>query len=237
VITDADGHFTTAFVAGDEALLTVLDKGYAPEMKDFKMPATEQNLTIQLTAGHKLMVKDVDATSRPVPSAYFITTGWRGKHTLSQAFPTNASGEFIWPNAPVDAVEFQVQDRSGVRTVTLTASDKEIVVGPPTPARLHGTVTDAVTGKRVEAVYLSTGIPTDATNIQADQVRWIDAMIPVPEGQFDLRVTVPDLIVVRAVAKGYASGFSRVIRPGETDVELDLKLTPIGATTRPVNGP
>jgi hypothetical protein len=90
---------------------------------------------------------------------------------------------------------------------------------------LHGTVTDATTGKPIDQFSVIHGMASPN-----EMPRFWDRPRPreiIHGGQFDLRLVVPNVeYVIRIEADGYLRADSRRVKYDEGAVALDLKLTP-----------
>lgn len=129
--TDDTGKFAYAAKPGEEVVLTVACKGYAPELQAFRMGDEKQQLTITLSPSKAMFGKVVGPDGEPVASAWVYPDTWRGHRSLTTRIHADKEGKFRWADAPTDSVKCDVDGSSSgyVReTVDLTGSDEELVV-------------------------------------------------------------------------------------------------------------
>lgn len=230
-ITDASGKFSYVFEPGHDVVLTVQAEHYAPEMLRFTMGQARQNVTIKLSPAHWIGGKVVNAAGVPVPNATLFLENWRGCRSMREFLQADPQGQFHWNDAPADAVTFYVSGQ-GLRHADheLTPDHRQIItLGPP--INIRGIVTDANTGKPIAKLDVwgtFPGAPPDRG--------WELSNNGSSNGRFEFSYDRTEPYLLRASAPGYLPAESRVYKPQEGNVTIDLKLKPaptIQPATRP----
>jgi protocatechuate 3,4-dioxygenase beta subunit len=226
--TDASGHFSYQFEPGQQVILTVQAKGFAPELLQMAMPAHKQSVTIQLSKPHRISGKVVNAKGKPVRDAYISLQSWRGFQTIEANFRTDGAGNFHWNEAPADPVTVYInaRDARGVDAQVLTP-DQDNVIKLSAVSRVRGTVTDAQTGQLIDHFHVTFGILWNAEQAVTWQRGWNPGITMEPGGKFSFTdsFSYPG-VAVRIETPGYMPAESRIIKRDEGDAELDLKLKP-----------
>ena len=158
--TDDNGGFRTGrFIdpSWDELTLTVQADGFASAMRRLVNTPEIPPQLVRLSPRKPLRGRVVDSQGRPIADALVTPTWGLGNGRLDWEARTDAEGRFRWFEAPaagtiridVSKPHFrQIQDRqiaAGAEDVTLTLHR---------PQHLHGTVTDAETGRPIERFIL-----------------------------------------------------------------------------------
>jgi RNA polymerase sigma factor (sigma-70 family) len=164
--TDADGRFQLPALAPGETTLTVIARGWAPQLRKVNLRAGLPPQDFRMAPGKPIRLRIVDAAGKPVPRAWVSLTGWKGSKSIWSDHNPNhpkvpdtgiprragADGVWAWTWAPDDPVKLQIAAQgfttseleiaggAAERTVTLKAAH-----------RITGRVTDAVTGKPIPA--------------------------------------------------------------------------------------
>ncbi|MGA2442028.1 MAG: carboxypeptidase regulatory-like domain-containing protein [Tepidisphaeraceae bacterium] len=226
--TDASGHFSYHFDPGQQILLTIQAKGFAPQLKRFAMGQQRQSLTIQLSGPHRITGMVVNASGNPVPNARIDVQSWQGtNNTLNANFQTDGTGHFHWNEAPAEPVTVSVsaQGLRGLDSQVLTP-DQDNVINLGAVSHIRGTVTDAETGKPIENIQLVLGIQWSADQPTTWQPGWnVNAVRPGGKFAFTDEWPYPG-IAVKIEASGYLPVKSRIVKSDEGDVTLDLKMKP-----------
>jgi len=227
--TDASGHFTYQFDPGQQVVLTIQAKGFAPQMKPFAMGQQKQNLTIQLSSAHRITGQVVNASGNPVPGARIYVQSWQGVYGAIRAnFQTDGAGHFHWNEAPAEPVTVSVnaQGLRGLGEQVLTP-DQDNVIKLGALSHIRGTVTDAETGKPIENIQLVFGTKWNADQPVSWHPGWNFNAVK-SGGKFEIAddwSSYPG-IAVKIEASGYFPAESRIIKSDEGDVTLDLKMKP-----------
>jgi hypothetical protein len=226
--TDASGHFNYHFDPGQQIMLTIQAKGFAPQLKQFAMGEQKQSLTIQLANPHRITGQVVNASGNPVSGAAIDVQSWQGVNgVISANFQTDGTGHFHWNDAPAEPVTVSVNAR-GLRGLNdqVLIPDKDNVIKLGAVSHIRGTVTDAETGKPIENIQLVLGIKWNGDQPVTWQPGW-DVNAVRPGGKFEFTDEWPyPGIAVKIEAPGYLPAESRIIKSEEGDVTLDLKMKP-----------
>ncbi|MGD0388343.1 MAG: carboxypeptidase regulatory-like domain-containing protein [Tepidisphaeraceae bacterium] len=228
--TDASGHFSYQFDPGQQVMLTIQAKGFAPQLKRFAMGQQKQSLNIQLSGPHRITGMVVNASGNPVPNARIDVQSWQGTNgAITANFQTDAAGRFHWNDAPAEPVTVSV-NAQGLRSANdqVLTPDQDNVIKLGAVSRIRGTVTDAETGKPVENIQLIIGIKWSLEQPVTWQPGWnfdMNAVRPGGKFQFTDQWPYPG-IAVKIEAPGYLPAESRIVKSDEGDVTLDLKMKP-----------
>jgi RNA polymerase sigma factor (sigma-70 family) len=170
---DAEGRYRLPALPPGPTPLTVLARGWAPQMRVVELKDGLPAQDFRLAPGKPVRLRFADAAGEPVPKATVTLKEWKGSRAIYSDHDPNhptvpdtgvprtadKDGVWEWPAAPDEPVkvwvaakgfapqEFDVVGGTTDRTVTLKAEH-----------RVTGSVTDAVTGKPVRAF---TVIPVD----------------------------------------------------------------------------
>ncbi len=208
-------------------------------MRQFDMGNQKQSLTIQLSKPHHINGKIVDPTGKPVRDASVYFQTWRGYRTIDANFQTDGSGHFHWNNAPADPITVSVNARNlrGVDNQTLIPDQDNVIKLTPV-SHVRGTVTNAQTGKPVDNFQLTFGILWEQQRTVTWQHGWRPNLRTLADGKFDFtnNFSYPGM-AVRVEMSGYMPAESRIIKPDEGDVNLDLKLKPAKDIVLTIHGP
>jgi protocatechuate 3,4-dioxygenase beta subunit len=237
--TDSAGHFAYQFDPGQQVILTVQAKGFAPELRQFTMGQQTQNLSIPLSKPHRISGKIVDPNGKPVRNVSIYFNSWRGLRTIEANFQTDGSGNFHWNDAPADPVTVRVDARNwrGVDEQTLTP-DVENVIKLHSSAQVRGTVTDMQTGKPIDNYHVTFGILWKGQETVTWQGGWNPGMNMLADGKFEFtdNFSYPG-IAVRIERPGYLPAESRVVKLDDGDTALDFKLKPAKDIVLTIHGP
>ncbi|MGD0542326.1 MAG: hypothetical protein ABSB33_12495, partial [Tepidisphaeraceae bacterium] len=226
--TDDSGHFSYQFDPGQQVILTIQARGCAPEMRQFMMGQRNQSLSIQLSKPHRISGKVVNASGKQVRDANVNLESWRGFSTIDPRFRTDSGGYFHWNEAPADSVTVNVNAR-GLRGVEhqVLVPDQENVIKLGSVSQVRGIVTDAQTGKPIENFRITFGILRNPDRPVNWQRGWNPGTTTTGGGNFFFTdiFSYPG-IAVRIEMPGYMPVESRIIKPDEGDVTLELKMKP-----------
>jgi RNA polymerase sigma factor (sigma-70 family) len=171
--TDADGRFRLPALPPGPTTLTVLARGWAPQLRKITIRAGLPPQDFRLGPGKPIRLRIVDAAGKPVPRAFVSLTGWKGSKSIQSDHnpnqprvpdqgilrTANADGVWEWAWAPDDPVKLEIGAKR------LAAAELEVAGGTPERTvtlkaehRITGRVVDAVTGKPIPAF---TVIPVD----------------------------------------------------------------------------
>ncbi|HEV3137181.1 MAG TPA: M56 family metallopeptidase, partial [Pirellulales bacterium] len=160
VRTDDQGVYRLPPLPPGPMRVTVVAKGWMPEMRRIEIAPNIAPLDFQLKAGKTLRIRLVDNDGAPITQGYFRIENWRGAQSLYNDDHSNVinsqiprhpdkDGIYEWTWAPDDAVTFRVSaigDFSAPE-VSFTANDQEQVFKLLPHLRIGGSVADAKTGR------------------------------------------------------------------------------------------
>ncbi len=224
VKTDGSGKFRMASFAGDSVVLTVMAKGFAPELQQFTLGSDPHKVEFRLQPAKTLRGRVVDDEGKPIRNVMVVTEGWRGARTVSARLNTDDEGRFTWKDAPVDPVNFDllIPGYADQRGVSLVAGDQEHVITMHRPLIVSGTVVDAETGKPVESFKMIGGIVFDERPPHWERD---ERFKPSSGGTFQYELSFPyPGYALRIEAPGYMPAESRVFKQEERQVKLEFKL-------------
>ena len=117
--------------------VTVVAKGWMPQMQVVKIQPDMQPVDFQMKPGQTMRIRFVDSSGVPVPQVSVQIRRWRGSESLYNVkhpnvvetnIPrqANADGIYEWTWAPDDPVSYSFSTQNfSVREVTLTADGQE----------------------------------------------------------------------------------------------------------------
>lgn len=222
--TDARGRFGITDAPPGEIILTVLKKGFSPQLLRVTASKGMQPLRIRLEKGHTIRGRVIDKQGRPVADASAGVEDWRQVRTLEWRAKTDAEGRFTWTDAPADTVRLYIykQGYMSVREYSAKPSAEERLITLLPPVRIHGKVVDAGTGKPLEKFQAMPGIDWGRGGSPYWQRRSAKAFT---KGRYELTFTYPRAgHLVRIEADGYKPAASRSIADDEGAVTVDFKL-------------
>lgn len=164
--TGAAGEFKLPAQPAEPLNITVVAKGWMPQMQKVDLANFQGPLKFELTKGKKIHLKFVDTEGNPVPGIYVSLMSWRGIQSLynmqhpnvkSSQIPRMAdeNGEYVWDWAPDDAIQVRIGHpklaRFQVTDLTADNSTKTITVVPN--FFFAGTLVDATTKQPIVGKY------------------------------------------------------------------------------------
>jgi RNA polymerase sigma factor (sigma-70 family) len=246
--TDASGQFRIGSCLNPEwssADLTVQAPGLAANVKTVIVTPPIPAQVIALDRPRPLRGRVVDSQGKPVAGASVSPTQL-GYAKLDWRAATDAQGRFEWPDAPtsgsirIDLYEPGFEEAMGR---TFPAGQREVTITLHRPLHLHGTVTDAVTGKPVDRFDL---IPGWGPERPGDRVQWLNQEVSKHHftgGKYDLQGGLfPDQGYGRSIrieAEGYLPAELLGFRDDAEDIGHDFKLrkaVPLSGIVRSPDG-
>lgn len=221
--TDEEGRFAFANSDPGETVLTVEHQDYAPELVQVNVFKSLEDLEITLGRGQSVRGRVVDASGNPIEGAIVVADTWKGFRSISWRAETDRKGRFEWPNAPADAVQYDIRGQGymSVRNKALAPGEQEHEITLFRPLKIAGSVTDAVTGKPIDAFRAIPGI--DWGN---KRLYWqLRDTKEFQDGHYELSFDHPyPGHLVRIEADGYLPAFSRAFSSNEEDQVFDFAL-------------
>jgi hypothetical protein len=155
VVADNEGRYRLPTLAAGKLLVTVVAKGWMPQLREIELGAELNKLDFQLEAGLPLKVRIVDQTGQPISKCYVSLQEWRGKQSLynmNTGIPGRADehGVYLWGWAPADAVKFRIENPGFIyQDLELTANGEQQTITLRPEAKISGTVMDASSSKPI----------------------------------------------------------------------------------------
>jgi len=226
-LTDASGAFR--LVCADGAIvnrnvvptLIVEAPDYVPTLQTIDLHSKLEPLEFRLTRGRSVTCRVVDTEDRSIVGAWTVVEPLpEHLHYGLWLKDTDKQGEFQIPNVPKYDVKLTIgkQGYIAVRDYVLTPSDNEVVVTMKRALRVHGTVTDAQSGKPIPnfeiAAVSASGGRTHTSN-----------PVTFAEGKYELSFSEAGTQQFKISAVGYKPVISEKIKIDEGQRVINFKLT------------
>ena len=230
--TDEHGGFRTGqFIdpSWDEITLTVQADGFASAMRRLVNAPEIPPQVVRLLPRKPLRGRVVDSQGRSIAGALVTPTWELGNGRLDWEARTGADGRFQWFEAPASGTILIDVWKRGFRQIQhreVAAGLEDLTLTLHRPQHLHGTVTDAETGRPIERFTLLSAAggryPGFPPHWDRDKAR------SCTDGRFDLTgEPSPDQGSRRSIrieADGYEPAELRDFLDNEEDVSRDFKL-------------
>ena len=161
--TDKNGQFHSGRCFDPlrtKPVMTVLVPGLAMAAREIVVRPDGPAQIVRLTGRRPVEGRVVDSQGRPVVGAAVSPSPSTFKGMLDWAAETGPDGRFVWYDAPTTATILLDVSEPSFRPVRERAVDPEtgeLTITLHHPQRLHGTVTDAETGRPIERFTLIHG--------------------------------------------------------------------------------
>jgi outer membrane lipoprotein-sorting protein len=117
VLTDSQGKYKLPPLPPGQMTMTVIAKGWAPDLKKITITPENPKIDFQLQPGKTLRIRFVDNSGKPISGVGVMIEGWRGCKSLYNCnspilldtkIPgiADKNGVYEWTWAPHDAVSF-----------------------------------------------------------------------------------------------------------------------------------
>lgn len=223
-----------------QEIVTADLEGYAPTAGLAVIGSNSAPMNLILGTGKTLRVRVVDPSGQPLAgaTAFFNPFSGRRNDVLPQVTfqeRSDAEGRIVWEHAPDQDLEFSFHatgffERRGVE---LRTRDQEYVVTLSPVLTITGTVRDADTGRALPRFRMGIGWPEAALD-GSIQPWWnnIGRFWPYFRGGGFRHVLTEAVIggtsnrgyIFRFDAEGYSPQVTRVYRPDEGEVTMDIRL-------------
>ncbi len=243
--TDENGRYRFAHCKPGPMVLTVVARGWAPDLRQINVHAELGPVDFQLRKGRTLRVRVVDKEGNGLPGVWMAPDTWRSHRTLTGlGIPreTDAEGRWVWDWAPDDAVLFDVlkQGYMSLRRQSLTAREEEYVITLRRPLEISGRVVDAESKKPIGAFRVVPGIDWDREGGSPSWMRY--NVKDGKDGAYSHQFSEPyPKYLVRIEADGYLPMVSRPFPADEGKATFDFELSkgsgPEGVVLDPEGNP
>eukprot|EP00913_Durusdinium_trenchii_P035244 g32974.t1 len=228
--TDKNGTYRFKNVKGGDTALTVVARGYAPELKQVHVGEELDSVNFQLRNGKTIRIRVHDKNGKPLAGATVVPDTWRGHRSLLGLYEnliptkTDKSGLIVWNWAPEDEIRFDVfkRDHMSIREIAITPREKEYLIVLPPALRISGRVVDAETKKPIPAFKVRRGIEFKGS----PRVHWASYRLGEGrDGKYLMEFTIAkSRVLIRIEADGYAPAVSRRIKHDEGRLKIDFEL-------------
>ena len=232
-VTGVTGGFAFSQWARDDRILLVRAEGFAAQaLHVYLVPGMEEQV-VRLTADSMIWGRVVDSAGGPLAGVEVKAECWRNFRKGLWEGITDADGQFVWEAAPEGAVFFRFEDgeHMALRRFPLEATEETQTVVMPSAVRLHGTITDAETGKPVENCTLTPGstyTPEGGTKPRAPSYWREKSSWQVESGRYETRLngSAPrKTMCLRVQADGYLPSIVTAPDPvNPTGNRVDVRL-------------
>lgn len=230
--TDGTGQFRFGRCLdpqGSPVVLTVLAPGLAGYSRTLLAAADIPAQVIQLDRCHPLRGRVVDSQGHPVAGAVVESTRFSGHGKFDWRGVTDARGRFEWQDAPTTGPNVLDARKPGYEDAilrTFDTSQRDVTFTLHRPLHLHGTVTDAATGRPIERFDLIAGWGPERP---VDRVEWLRGSVQhFGGGRYDLRGGLfPDQGYRRSIrieSEGYLPAELIGFRDNAEEIAHDFKL-------------
>jgi protocatechuate 3,4-dioxygenase beta subunit len=166
VKTDVDGKYVFERCSPGTMYLTIVAKGYAQDVKSFKLDPSVDNADFVLEPGRTLTVRVVDTYGVGIKDAKVEGRYWRTNEydqpleTFRGEAKTGSDGRSVLEDLPADEVGYDISAKNyaSLRRHPLTPSPQEQVITLWPKGKLKGKVYDAQTGQLIEKFSFTEGI-------------------------------------------------------------------------------
>ncbi|MFN7139309.1 MAG: sigma-70 family RNA polymerase sigma factor [Limisphaerales bacterium] len=247
--TDTRGSFSLAGCAPGRTRVTAKAEGFASETVETNLLTGFSPIKVVLQRGKPLRLRIVNTAGEPVTNAMAqmrMIKRPSGVYDFAvfHRLEPDAEGRVVWNAAPKEEMLFSVFAKTyGEETFYIRADGEEHLVKLSPAVVVRGTVRDE-RGEFISRFRIAVGTPQEAA--KKTSVKWglnPDEWLNFTGGSYEhtfehwdsLHHLSPNIknpgYVLKFEADGHASFISRVIRPDEGDVRLDVALKRAPATT------
>jgi hypothetical protein len=244
VESDRDGRFRTGpFIdpKWSELTMVVRAEGFAWHAQTLLVPPELPPQTIRLSPRQPLHGRVVDAQGRPVPGAVVISPRDFGFAGLEWQTETDADGRFVWYDAPATGSYMLDVKKSPFRRIVawmVPGGTDELTLTLNRAQHLHGTVTDAKTGRPIDRFILIHGFGPIRPGWPPQWSR--DTAQTFGGGRYDLtRSAIEQQMVhsIRIEAEGYEAAEFLGFSDNREDVAHDFQVREAAMLSGIVRGP
>jgi protocatechuate 3,4-dioxygenase beta subunit len=226
-LTDTSGAFRLA-CSSDRSVyrelpsLIIEASGYAPTRQNIDIKPNSKTLEFRLKRGRNVVCHVVDTNGQPVSGAWTVVEPLSNYRDYSVWLEdTSDWGEFQIPDAPQNDMKLTVGKEGyiAIRDHIVTASENEVIVTMKRAMCIHGTVTDAETGKPIPNFEIAAVSTTGGRTNTGSPVAFV-------EGRYEISFdeAQPETGQLKAFAVGYEPATSREVKIDEGDYAINFKL-------------
>jgi RNA polymerase sigma factor (sigma-70 family) len=244
VETDREGRFRAGPIIDPkwgEFTMVVRADGFASFAEVLLVPAEIAPQSIRLSPRRPLRGRVVDPQGRPVSGAIVLSPREFGFSGLDWEAETDADGRFVWYEAPATGSYMLNVIKAPFRQIAalqVSGGTEELTLTVHRPQHIHGTVTDAETGRPIGQFGLTKARGPIRPGWRPE---WFQApSLPFGGGRFDLIEHYPDQDTyhsIRIEAEGYEPAELIGYHDSQEDVAHDFKLRKAARLTGIVRGP
>lgn len=226
--TNKEGQFQFENCKAAQMVLTVIAKGFAPDLKMVDVNDEVDAINFELSKGSTLRVRVVDVNDKPLKNVMVAADSWRGHRSLAdlRGNATDANGDWVWEDAPDDAVAYDILGAKAmfVRNKEFVPKDEVQVVKLYPTLAVTGLVADAKTGKPIKSFKVIPGIYWEGD----ERILWEHRRARVGAGgKYRYEFHEPrDAHLLKFEAIGYKPVVTRKFKSNEGPVVVDIELTP-----------
>jgi RNA polymerase sigma factor (sigma-70 family) len=244
--TAADGTFSINGCKPGKHLLSADAKGYAAVTIEAEFSQDAAPFEIRLQPGKPLLLRVVDKDGNPIPKAEVSLDTFpsgrvdeqnkRPKMQIDSHRTTDVEGRLVWNEAPDEEMEFNVSASRFMSSygVKVHPDGEEHVITLHQAVTIYGKVQDSSNGDPVLGFRIGAGYPKTNFVSGAFEPMWstIDRFWTKYNGgeyrhtmdESVIRGMGEDLFVFRFEADGYEPYVTRIFKPDEGEVRLDVQL-------------
>ncbi|UCF15389.1 MAG: carboxypeptidase regulatory-like domain-containing protein, partial [Phycisphaerales bacterium] len=227
-LTDASGAFrltcsSDRSVYREAPALIVEAPGYAPLQKTIDLEPDPEPLEFRLQRGRSIACQVADKQGQPVVGAWTVVEPLPDNRDYSVWLKdTDDRGKFQIPNVPQNDVKLTVgrQGYIAIRDRIISESEDEVLVTMQRALRVHGTVTDAETGKAIPNFEIAEVYESGGRTRTGNPVTFANGTYKT---SFD--EASPEMRQLQVTAVGYESTTSGQIKNDDGEREINFKLT------------
>jgi hypothetical protein len=227
-LTDASGAFRLMCADDMSAYrevptLVVEAPGYAPVQQAIYIKPKIEPLEFRLTRGRSITCRVLNTEGQPVVGAWTVVEPLLENSNYSVWLEdTDEQGKFQVPNVPKNDVNLTVGKEGyvAVRDYVLALSEEEVVVTMKRALRVHGTVTDAESGKPIPNFEIADMYTLGSRTHTSNPVAFAGGAY---ELSFD--EARPETRQLKVSAIGYKPAISENIKIDEGERVINFKLT------------
>jgi hypothetical protein len=223
--------------------VTAEAEGYAATTQNVSIDESLRPLRLVMTAGRQIRFHFVDAEGNPIPHPWIVHDTMQREESKSGDVPKaqfsatgGTDGVIVWKDAPEGSLLFNGTAKGFLRRndieVGADASEAKVVLGRAFV--IHGTAVDDETGQLVTNFRMTAGWPAVSRRGTDVLPMWssLDRHSVTFTGGKYRHVFEEALVggienpgyILRFTAEGYATEVSRLYKPDEGEVMLDLRM-------------